>query len=79
MSSKRPQFITGEFYHVFNRGVEKRKTFVQISDYFRFVFCLYELNDKNLVRMRSRIENRKKKCRGCTPAFFIPKLYSLYY
>jgi len=68
MSSKRPQFITGEFYHVFNRGVEKRKTFVQISDYFRFVFCLYELNDKNLVRMRSRIENRKKKCRGCTPA-----------
>lgn len=68
MPSKRPQFVTGEFYHIFNRGVEKRDIFQQIADYFRFIFCLYELNDKGLVNMRNRIKNRKdKKYRGATP------------
>ena len=61
MPSKRPQFITGQFYHVFNRGVEKRNIFQQVSDYFRFIFCLYELNDKKLIKMRDRISERKKR------------------
>jgi len=69
MPSKRPQFVNREIYHVFNRGVEKRNIFQQISDYFRFIFCLYELNDKNLVVMRDRIKKRKeRKYRGSTPA-----------
>ncbi len=70
MPSKRPQFINGEYYHIFNRGVEKRDIFLKTADYFRFIFCLYELNDKKLVVMRDRIENRKKrkKYRGATPA-----------
>ena len=68
MASKRPQFITGEIYHAFNRGVEKRNIFQQISDYFRFIFCLYELNNKNLIRMAERIKKREKeKTRGATP------------
>lgn len=69
MPSKRPQFVNGEIYHVFNRGVEKRNIFQQISDYFRFIFCLYELNDKNLVKMRDRIKERKaRKYTGATRA-----------
>ncbi len=68
MPSKRPQFVTGEIYHIFNRGVEKRNIFQKISDYFRFIFCLYELNDKKLVIMRDRIEKRReRKNRGETP------------
>ncbi|MBI2626457.1 MAG: transposase [Candidatus Nealsonbacteria bacterium] len=69
MPSKRLQFNTGGFYHIFNRGVEKRNIFQQISDYFRFISCLFELNDKNFVVMRDRIENRKerKNNRGATP------------
>jgi len=61
MPSKRPQFITGEFYHIFNRGVEKRNIFQSISDYFRFIFCIYELNNKGLIKMRDRIEERKER------------------
>lgn len=61
MVSKHPKFVTGEYYHIFNRGVEKRNIFLQISDYFRFIFCLYELNDKNMVVMRDRIKERKKR------------------
>ena len=43
---KRPQFTTNELYHVYNRGVEKRKVFVDKDDYFRFIHDLYEFNDK---------------------------------
>jgi len=69
MASKRPQFASGEIYHIYNRGVEKRNIFQQISDYFRFIFCLYELNDKALVKMRVRIRERKeRKYTGATRA-----------
>ena len=61
MASKRPQLVNGEIYHIFNRGVEKRNIFQQISDYFRFIFCLYELNDKNLVKMRTRLKEQKQR------------------
>ena len=69
MPSKRPKIVTGEIYHIYNRGVEKRNIFQQISDYFRFIFCLYELNDKNLIVMRDKIRRReeKQKHRGSTP------------
>ena len=63
MPSKHPKFVNGEIYHIFNRGVEKRNIFQQISDYFRFIFCLYELNERGLIKMRDRIENRQKRKR----------------
>jgi len=44
---KRPVFATGEVYHVFNRGVEKRNIFLNQKDYFRFIHDLYEFNDIN--------------------------------
>jgi putative transposase len=44
---EKPTFTTGEIYHVYNRGVEKRKVFLETSDYFRMIHDLYELNDKN--------------------------------
>lgn len=51
-------FINGEIYHLFNRGVEKREVFMDESDRYRFVFCLYECNDANFVIMRNRINDR---------------------
>jgi len=49
MSYKKPTFVTGEIYHIYNRGVEKREIFLETSDYFRMVNDLYKLNDKNAV------------------------------
>lgn len=71
MTSKQPQFVNGEIYHIFNRGVEKRNIFQQVSDYFRFIFCLYECNDKSVVIMRERIKKRKaaRKHIGVTYVF----------
>lgn len=36
-----------EFYHVFNRGVEKRPIYLDDEDHFRFVHDLYEFNDED--------------------------------
>lgn len=38
-----------EFYHTYNRGVEKRKIFLEDLDYLRGVHDLYEFNDNNAV------------------------------
>ena len=43
----RPKLATGEIYHVYNRGVEKRDVFMERDDYFRFVHDLFEFNDLN--------------------------------
>ena len=46
---RRMRFINGEFYHVYNRGVEKRRIFMDDKDYLRFIHCLFEFNDVDTV------------------------------
>ncbi|MBU4339235.1 transposase [Patescibacteria group bacterium] len=38
-----------EIYHTLNRGVDKRKIFLDNQDYFRFVHDLFEFNDQDRV------------------------------
>ena len=38
-----------EIYHVLNRGVDKRKIFMNDRDYFRFIHDLFEFNDEDKV------------------------------
>lgn len=42
---EKPQFVSNEIYHIYNRGVEKRKIFLKDEDYFRFIHDLFEFND----------------------------------
>ncbi len=44
---KRIKPVNNEIYHVYNRGVEKRKIFLDNQDYARFVHDLFEFNDQN--------------------------------
>ena len=44
---KKPQFANNQIYHIYNRGVEKRKIFLDDKDYFRFIHDLFEFNDLN--------------------------------
>ncbi len=42
--------MKGDFFHILNRGVEKRKIFLSENDYIRFIYNLYDFNDiKNVV------------------------------
>ena len=43
---EKPQFSTDAFYHIYNRGVEKRNIFLDKADYFRFIHDLFEFNDE---------------------------------
>lgn len=39
------RFAEGEYYHVYNRGVDKRDVFLHRGDYERFLFMLFACND----------------------------------
>lgn len=44
-----PAFHNGGFYHLYNRGVEKRIIFIDPSDHFHFIHDLFEFNDADAV------------------------------
>ena len=41
---KKVDLITEEFYHIYNRGVDKRDIFISIDDYYRFLRAIREFN-----------------------------------
>jgi len=47
--SRRVPFVNNEYYHVYNRGVEKRIIFKDKQDYERFLFMLEECNQEDRV------------------------------
>ncbi len=65
---KKPKFINNNFYHVYNRGVEKREIFLDDFDYLRFIHDLYEFNDSHPALKFSIgdtiSDNRKSKKRN---------------
>ena len=50
---RKEKFEQGEFYHIYNRGVEKRVIFQNISDYKRFMALLYLTNSDKTVEFRN--------------------------
>ena len=46
---RRVQFANEYFYHIYNRGTDKRKIFLDEKDYFRFIHCLFEFNNSRAV------------------------------
>jgi len=47
-------FAEGEYYHVYNRGTEKRKLFLDKSDHERFISLLYLCNNTHPVHRSDR-------------------------
>jgi putative transposase len=54
-----------EFYHVLNRGVEKRKIFMDNKDYYRFIHDLHEFNMKGRVDTNHRFNSPQNTDIGC--------------
>ncbi len=48
-------FTNNKYYHIYNRGVDKRKIFLDKNDYIRFLHDLYEFNDENPAIQYSRV------------------------
>lgn len=48
--------VEGEFYHLYNRGVDRRTIFSSSADYKRFLMLLYLSNDKNTVHLSNLLK-----------------------
>lgn len=54
------QFAEGEFYHLYNRGVDKRTVFVNKEDHDRFQAYLYILNDDSNDRFGKNFTSKNR-------------------
>ena len=52
------KFAINEHFHIYSRGVEKRKIFTSESDYLRFVALLYVMNQKESFRMENFLRDK---------------------
>ena len=58
---RKTEFANGEYYHIFNRGVDKRKIFQDESDFRRFWLSMNLLNDdEDSLMLRWKNYKRKK-------------------
>jgi putative transposase len=57
---RRVKFKNGEYYHIFNRGVDKRKIFLDKYDYIRFLTCLREFNTIDSIDSLYRLNQIRK-------------------
>lgn len=57
MALRKQSFVPGEFYHLYNRGTEKRIIFKDIHDYRHFLFLMYICNTTRSIELRKIGEN----------------------
>ncbi len=57
MTLRKQNFVLGEFYHLYNRGTEKRKIFIDKQDYQKFIFLMYICNTMRSLELRKIGEN----------------------
>ena len=57
MSLRKQSFAPGEYYHLYNRGTEKRIIFRDKKDYERFLFLMYICNTTRSVKLADMGEN----------------------
>lgn len=73
---KKPEFANGEIYHLYNRGVEKRRIFTKESDYRRFIHNLVCFNDIEVATPANvRFDVRRPsqaKCLEVEPLNIVP-------
>lgn len=63
----REPFVNGEFYHVYNRGVDKRKVFLTDADFVRFLRGVEEFNAVDPIgSLYAKSFEKKDKLSGST-------------
>ena len=57
---RKDPFITGEYYHIWNRGIDKRIIFKLKRDYERFIMLLYISNSSESFRLDDLLNKQHK-------------------
>jgi len=58
---RKVKFAPKEYYHLYSRGVEKRKIFLNTNDYERFMALLYIMNQPDSFHFTNFLKNKKIK------------------
>ncbi|OGI73440.1 hypothetical protein A3D42_00770 [Candidatus Nomurabacteria bacterium RIFCSPHIGHO2_02_FULL_41_18] len=53
MALRKQVFVPGEYYHLYNRGTEKRVIFLDEQDYHHFLFLMYICNSEKSITLRN--------------------------
>lgn len=61
MALRKQSFASGEYYHLYNRGTEKRKIFLNKKDYDYFLFLMYICNTRKSIKLRDVGENFERE------------------
>lgn len=72
---RKVQLVDGEYYHIFNRGVDKRDIFLDEEDFSRFIKSMVEFNVlepigsiyENSFRKKIRVKDKISKPKNDTP------------
>lgn len=59
MSIRRQPLITGQYYHIYNRGVDKRDIFSDKNDLYRFIESIKEFNREDKINSLSNLKKLK--------------------
>jgi putative transposase len=57
---RKDPFIVGEYYHIYNRGIDKRLIFKDNKDYERFIMLLYLSNSNDSFRLDNILNHQNK-------------------
>jgi len=57
---RKDPFVTGEYYHLWNRGIDKRNIFKSKNDYERFMMLLYIANNEDVLKLDNLININHK-------------------
>lgn len=57
MALRKQSFAVDEYYHLYNRGTEKRKIFLDKEDYEHFLFLMYICNTTESIELRRMEKN----------------------
>lgn len=57
MGIRRIPLVSGEYYHIYNRGVDKKTIFLDKEDYFHFLKLLYICNSEKSITLRNIGDN----------------------
>jgi putative transposase len=57
---RKDPFVTGEYYHIYNRGIDKRVIFKLKRDYERFMMLLYLANSSDSFRLDDLFNKQHK-------------------
>ena len=61
MALRKQSFASGEYYHLYNRGTEKRVIFMNKKDYEHFLFLMYVCNTTRSIELRYIGKNFDRK------------------